>query len=197
MSAENSAKPRVAREPKLRHLSLWIWAFLTNLGLQVFRGSLGDTIIFSLFCVLLIAASFTKTNLEWLSRMRFRYVIELCFVIGALLIITPWHSGLMAALFILLFLLILVLIWTREHTERAPRDSRIKRAEVLWVIWAVGLSLWEFAANLLGIFNNNLYEFPTISILVDPMLDSWGGQAAYVCIWMAAGLGLLRMVRQR
>ncbi|MFM6980148.1 MAG: hypothetical protein ACKOWE_01930 [Micrococcales bacterium] len=194
---ESKDAPKVAREPKLRHLSLWIWAFLINLGLQVFRGSVGDTVIFSIFSILLIFASRSRKNTEWLNRLRFKYVIELSLVIGALIIVTPWHTGLIAGLFIVLLLLVLVLIWTREHTERAPRDRRIKRAELLWISWAVGLALWEFAANLLGIFNDNLYEFPTISVLVDPMLDSWGGQAAFVSLWMALGIGLLRLVRQR
>lgn len=190
-------EPKFAREPRLRHLSLWVWAFLINLGLQVFRGSLGDTVIFSIFSVILILASITKSNLKWLQNLRFRYVSELALVIAALLLIVPWHTGVMTALFIATLLGCMVLIWSREHTERAPRTKRIKRAELLWVVWAVGLALWEFGANLLGIFNKNLYQFPTISILVVPMLDSSAGQTVFVGLWMLIGLGLLRLVRQR
>lgn len=188
---------KVAREPRLRHVSLWIWAFLINLGLQVFRGSLGDTIIFSLFSIILISVSLTKSNTDWLSKLRFKYLVELWLVIAALVIIIPWHTGLLAGLFVVLLALCMILIWTREHTERAPRTKRMKRAELLWVIWAVGLALWEFAANLLGIFNDSLYQYPTISILVDPLLDSPGGKTTFVALWMLSGIGLLRLVRQR
>lgn len=197
MSDQDSDSPRVAREPKLRHLSLWILAFLINLGLQVFRSSIGDTILFTIFSVTLIFASRTKKNLAWLSQLRFKYLLELVLVFTALILVIPWHTALMAGLFVVLLGFVVIVIFTRERTERAPRTKRMKRAELLWVLWAVGLALWEFSANLLGIFNDSLYEFPTISILVDPMLDSPGGKTAFVILWMAAGLGLLRLVRQR
>lgn len=197
MSDQSSDVTGVAREPKLRHLSLWIWAFLINLGLQVFRASLQDTVIFTIFSVSLIIVSKTKADLLWLNRLRFKYVVELVMVLTALIILIPWHSAIMAGLFAVLLAFVVILIFTRERTEKAPRTKRIKRAELLWVLWAVGIALWEFAANLLGIFNDSLYEYPTISILVDPALESIGGKAAFVVLWMAAGLGLLRLVRQR
>lgn len=187
----------VAREPKLRHISLWIWAFSANLALQVFRGSWGDTIIFSSFSICLIFASRTKTNITWLASLRFKYFVELVLVIGVLILLTPWHSGLMAGLFIAILGLTLILIWTREHTERALRTKRMKRAELLWITWAVCLALWEFAANLFGLFTNTLDQYPTISILVDPSLDSFGGKAIFVTLWFSLGLSLMRLVRQR
>lgn len=197
MSDRAPDSPRVAREPKLRHLSLWILAFLINLGLQVFRSSLGDTILFTIFSVTLIVASRTKANLVWLNRLRFKYLLELVLVFTALILVFPWHTALMAGLFAALLGFIVIVIFTRERTERSPRTKRMKRAELIWVLWAVGLALWEFGANLLGIFNDSLYEFPTISILVDPLLDAPGGKTAFVILWMVAGLALLRLVRQR
>jgi len=57
----------------------------------------------------------------------------------------------------------------------------------------VGLCLWELAANVLGQLNNTLSEYPTISVLVDPVLDSTIGQAAFVLLWLLSGMGFLRL----
>jgi heme exporter protein D len=118
-------------------------------------------------------------------------------VISLLLIVLPWHNLNFGILVAAILILVISLIWSREHSERIVRDKRIRRSELLWVILAAALALWEFGANILGIQFKSLYVFPTISVLVDPMLDSQGGKAIFVCMWMAMGLGLLRLVRQR
>ncbi|MEO0048709.1 MAG: hypothetical protein RL556_41 [Actinomycetota bacterium] len=185
------------REPRLRHVSLWIVAFCINLGLQVFRSSWNDTAIFSMFTLVLIFASRTKSNAAILQNLKFKYVVEAALVISLLLIVLPWHNLNFGILVAAILILVISLIWSREHSERIVRDKRIRRSELLWVILAAALALWEFGANILGIQFKSLYVFPTISVLVDPMLDSQGGKAIFVCMWMAMGLGLLRLVRQR
>lgn len=66
-------------------------------------------------------------------------------------------------------------------------------ASKIWAAASVGILLWEFAANILGQLDKNLYSFPTISVLVDPLLDNLVGQAIFVALWLAAGIGFLRL----
>lgn len=188
---------KFAREPKLHRASLWIWAFLINLALQIFRGSWSDTIIFSIFTIALIYASRTKRNVALLHEAKFPWIVESALALGFLLLVIPWHTSILIWLFAVLIIVVCVLVWSREHTERMPRTKRMKRAEFTWVVLAVLLAIWEFGANILGIQNNTLYEYPTISILVVPMLDSIFGKVTFVVLWLAMGLGLLRLVRQR
>lgn len=186
-----------AREPKLRRVSLWIVAFVINLGLQVFRASSEDTIIFAVFTLVLIFASYTKKNSAWLLKLDFPYIVESAILFAFILAISPWHSVFLGVVFVALLFVVVALIWSRTQTERMPRTKRMKRAELIWVSLAVGLALWEFGANILGIQDDSTYNYPTISVLVDPMLDSHTGKVIFAALYVALGLGLLRLVRRR
>ena len=74
---------------------------------------------------------------------------------------------------------------------------RLARARLIWAILALLLTAWEFMANILGQLVNSLHIYPTISVLIDPMLDTIYGQAAFVVLWLLIGIGLLRLWERR
>jgi hypothetical protein len=57
----------------------------------------------------------------------------------------------------------------------------------------MGMTAWEFTANILGQFAGSLHIYPTLSVLIDPLLDTKYGQAAFVILWLALGIGFLRI----
>ena len=63
----------------------------------------------------------------------------------------------------------------------------------MWIIWAVCMCLWEYAANILGQFSPVKNAFPTISVLIDPLLDNPLGKAGFVAVWLAVGYSLIRV----
>jgi hypothetical protein len=63
----------------------------------------------------------------------------------------------------------------------------------MWILWAVSTCLWEFAANILGQLEGGKYTYPTISVLVDPMLDGPIGKAGFVVAWFLIGYGLIKV----
>jgi len=48
-------------------------------------------------------------------------------------------------------------------------------------------------SNILGQFAGSLHLYPTISVLIDPLLDTIYGQAGFVILWLAVGIGFLRI----
>ena len=61
----------------------------------------------------------------------------------------------------------------------------------------MGISLWELGANIFGQLSDSLYAFPTISILIDPALDTVWGQGIFVSVWLLIGFGFLRLGTRR
>ncbi|WP_296648460.1 hypothetical protein [Rhodoluna sp.] len=55
-----------------------------------------------------------------------------------------------------------------------------------WAAAVVGLLLWEFAANILRQLDHILHIFPTLSVLVDPLLDNLvGNHDCLVVGWLS------------
>jgi hypothetical protein len=83
--------------------------------------------------------------------------------------------------------------WYCDRGPKGRADERITRARMVWAAGGVGLLLWEFAANIFGQFDKSLQSFPTLSVLIDPVLDNIFGQAAFVVLWLVGGIGFLRL----
>jgi hypothetical protein len=105
----------------------------------------------------------------------------------------PRHSIVHGILVLAILPFVLRLVW---YTDRGPKekpDLRLARARLIWAILALLLTCWEFMANILGQLVNNLHTYPTISVLIDPLLDTIYGQASFVVVWLLIGIGLLRL----
>lgn len=168
-------------------------------ALQVFRGSYFDFTVFAL-CALTIWISASGVLG---SRLGSRIYINRAWILWGGLAITlalsafPRHSWVHGIVLLAILPYVLRLAW---YTDRGPKekpDNRLARARLVWVILALLLTAWEFMANILGQLVNNLHTYPTISILIDPLLDTFYGQSAFVVIWLVLGVGLLRLWERR
>lgn len=180
----------------VRHfpISLWVVAFGLCSALQVFRGSIGDEIIFFTGTLIIIASTtlLRKLKSPFELDQRARSLELAALGIWAVLVFIPRHGFLMGAVIVLIGLAALPLFWGKVAFNRTPLEKREKNARLMWTIWAVCVCLWEFAANILGQLDNSHHNFPTISVLVDPVLGSMIGKAGFVLSWVAIGYGLLK-----
>jgi hypothetical protein len=80
----------------------------------------------------------------------------------------------------------------------ASRPTGISRAGIAWAAIAIAGCLWEVASFLLGLLSPAaMVEHPSISILLDPVLDSSGGQIGFVAVWLFGLVWLLRRTGAR
>ena len=179
-------------------VSLWVVAFALTAGLQIFRGSLGDTTIFALGTALILLAGFVPTSWDFPThRLISNRTLSICFVVlGIGLTFMPKHSVPMATVLLMVVPLVLTLAWGTHRGPKAKAPSAIKRARLIWVSWAVLTCIWEFTANILGQLHDTHTAYPTISILIVPILDSVLGQAVFVTVWIVIGLSLIRVGRR-
>ena len=172
-----------------------MWFFAITAAFQVFRGSLSDTVIFGLGGALVAIAASGAVNRNFLSRHQVRLAASLPVAIGLALALSllPRHSPIHATIFIAILPLVIALVWHRDSGEKIKPNAEEKRARSLWAALCVGICIWELGANIVGQLNNTLTEFPTLSVLIDPSLDTILGQGIFATLWLAAGWGFLRL----
>lgn len=176
-------------------VSLWVAAFFLTALLQVFRGAIGDTTIFVTGTVTLFLSGTALRNLDF-PAARFSKSKPLFYTTAALMVVLtaiPRHTPLMMVLFFALLPPLLLLAWGDHTVYKSKATPRIRRARLMWIVWAVSMCLWEFSANILGQLEGGKYVYPTISVLVDPMLDGPIGKAGFVVAWLLIGYGLIKV----
>ena len=178
-------------------ISLWLIVFGLTAGLQIFRGSTDDTIffVFSTLAVLLSGTAlirFDFLSTKHVSDNALKWA-ALALAIG--LTVLPRHTQAGLVLFLCLLPASLLMVWGNHRGPKGKPSQRVLRSRLAWIIWAVVTCVWEFAANILGQVLKDPHGYPTISLLIDPLMDQIIGQAGYVVVWVAVGYGLIKVAR--
>lgn len=184
--------------PKPR-FSLWVAVFAITSALQVFRGAaLDEAFFFSGTAALVAATWLTK---EYPAGKRFekmaRFARHIALFIIVVLSVLPRHSIAMLVVLLVMLPFLLVAAWIGPYHPAKEPSKRINYTRHLWTAWAVIFCVWEFAANILGQLVGNLTSFPTISILLDPFIDTRVGKLVFVSLWVWAGYVLLFRLREK
>ena len=173
----------------------WVWVFFLTLSLQVFRGSPIDTMIFgaSTLLIWLDAAGLVKKSLRERVKLSNSTIAIATAALAIALTFFARHSYFHGFVMIAILPVALYLVWYRDRGPKEKADPLMARTKLVWIVICVMLCIWEFAANIMGQLENNLYSHPTISILLDPFMDSTFGQGIFVVLWLLLGLGFLRI----
>ena len=89
----------------------------------------------------------------------------------------------------------LLLFYKDADTQLVP-EQQVLRSRWVWAIWALGFGVTEMVAYLGSKIYNDLETFPTISSLIDPVIDTPIGRAAFVIFWLASGVYLFGVRRR-
>ena len=182
-----------------RYRHPWIWMFVIVVAFQVFRGSIADALIFGSFAGLAILSQSGRREqfLRQIPRVTRKQVLIGVAGLAVLMTALPRHSVAYGLLFLVIGCYVILTSWYADSGAKERRNLPVSRATVLWRTYGIALCLWELAANILGQLNNTLSEFPTISVLVDPLLDHPLGKAGFVLLWLMSGVGFMRLWRVR
>ena len=166
---------------------------------QLWRGAWVDGTLFALLVTVLVADRVTKGRIRVFRNppiMHRRWVSSFAVLAGLILVLAPRHSDLDLVVVSAVGFGVLVLAWapapsTPDHPPRA-----YTRSSVWWSLLAVAFCMWEALAYILST-NVSEFDFPTVSVLLDPFLE-WGiGRAIFTVLWLAGGLWLLRIWGRR
>lgn len=122
-------------------------------------------------------------------------------VLAAVVLVAATRHGPVAGLVaIVLGVLAVAIAWTPAppSVPNPPRRGARRRAAVLWASVVVAAAVWELATFIGGRIAPPVRpEFPSVSEIVDPLLDQPAGRAVFVAVWLGLGGFLLTRARVR
>jgi hypothetical protein len=197
------------RTPTLRRLvEPWTLILLATGLFQLFRGAPIDAAFFLVVAFLLIADA---AGLLWFAGTglpRRGIIVATAIVLGLLLMLVPRHGAAAGIIVGAAGIGLLALAWSpsgppqagrpRAARSQAARSSAMSRSAVVWVAIAVAGCLLEVATFLLGLPSSAAkVDHPSISILLDPVLDTLPGRIGFVAVWLIVLVWLLRRTGAR
>lgn len=178
---------------------IWIAVLSLMAGFQLWRGAWVDGILFTALVAMLVIDRLTGGRVVLIRRAAQAprwVVVTTTAILGAVLAIAPRHGTLDAIVITALGVLALVLAWspTGKRPER-PAES-YRRAAITWSLLGVAFCLWEAGAYIASVSGGG-ENFPTVSVLLDPLLEWPLGRVFFTAAWLLGGLTLLKVWDKR
>ena len=201
---------QIRRMPLLAQ-SVWIVIMVLTGSFQFNRGAIADGIVFVGLAVALVADA-----LRWLPPVRTREwilprrALLLALAVAAVVLaLTPRHGLADGVVLAVSGILALVVTWpdhprganpqeAKRQQPPTPWTKRMTRSAILWSSVGVAACLWELTMYLLGTFQPaGRNDFPALSDLLDPLLQSPVARILFVAAWLLGGVALSRRGRTR
>ena len=182
----------------LRGFNPWVIVFVGMALFHLWRGSIEDILVFGIAAVVILTQVFGFTTFGFKSQPQFGIVPIAVVVIASGLVMFfterhgPWNW------FVILAYIpigILLLFHTDAKSQLVP-TRQVLRSRWIWAIWALGFALVELVAYLGSKVYDDLETFPTISVLLDPIIDTPFGRAVFVVFWLVSGVYLFGVKRR-
>ena len=177
----------------------WVLIFVGMAIFHLWRESLADVFIFGAGAVLILSQVMGLTKLGFKRQLKFGVlpIAAVVFLSSIVLFVSPRHE--LANFLTLLSFIpigIALLLYVDEEVHPIPTISEL-RGRLVWTLWAGLFAITELIAYLGGKLNGDLTKFPTISVLLDPVLDQPVGRAIFIALWLSAGVYLFGIRRKK
>lgn len=183
----------------LRGINPWLPVLVFVTAFHVNRGSTGDAIIFGLGSFILIAD--WKKWIPWHMPERPNvsgWVIGLVIAVSCSVLFFTERNGWQAIVLLLALVPIsLVMVYYRDHGPKPGATKQMTRTKWVWMTLALFMAVSELFAYIFATVYKDDATYPTISILVNPTLESPWGRAMFLTLWMLIGVGLLQIRKKR
>lgn len=183
----------------LSGMNPWLPVFLTTFLFHVIRGSVGDAIIFGTGSAILILD--WKKAFPWHMPARpklNKWVVSGGMVLAASILFFSERGGWQDIVLLLaLAPIALSLTYYRDHGPKPGATKVMARTRAWWVGIAITMALCELMAYIWANVFKDDKSFPTISVLVNPILESPYGRSVFLVLWMLIGVGMLGIWRHK
>lgn len=174
---------------------LWLTALFLMASFQTWRGAFVDGAIIYALTVVLALDRLTgerSPNLSGLRNVRSVIIWGFAALAAIILTLAPRHGVAILIVMILLGVTMLALAWG-GRSRREPLDTRaLRRSAWIWGSIAVAFCLWEALTFVLSVtLPGGSDAHPTVSVILDPALETVLGRGFFVGIWIALGVGLV------
>jgi hypothetical protein len=91
----------------------------------------------------------------------------------------------------------LFMVYYRDHGPKPSSTQLMNRTRWLWLTLATMLCVSELFAYIWANAFKDDSSYPTISIIVNPVLESPYGRGIFLVVWMLIGVGLIQPWRKK
>lgn len=91
----------------------------------------------------------------------------------------------------------LFMVYYRDHGPKPSSTKLMNRTRWLWLTLATILCVSELFAYIWANAFKDDESYPTISIIVNPVLESPYGRGIFLVVWMLIGVGLIQPWRKK
>jgi hypothetical protein len=183
----------------LSGINPWLPPFIYVAIFHLMRGSYIDALIFAAGSLLLIAD--WKKWIRWSmpERPRFaKWTVLLAIAISSSVLFFSERGGWQDVLLLLVLAPVAIsLVYYRDHGPKPSSTPLMNRTRWLWLTLAVVMCVSELFAYIWANAFKDDKRYPTISIIVNPVLESPYGRGIFLVIWMLIGVGLLQVWRKK
>lgn len=183
----------------LQRLNPWTPLFAFVALFQLLRGANFDAIYFSVIVLILLTDSWKAFPYNFPSKPKIGLFGASVFssLFGLLLFLVPRKSPFEIALMIGAFLIVLGLVWYKDSGPVPELTRAMNRSKWLWITCGVLINLWELFSYVANDLTGDSEEFPTISVLMSPVMADPVGRVLFLTLWLMAGLTMLRIAVRR
>lgn len=183
----------------LSGINPWLPVFAFVTAFHLTRGSFGDATIFGLATIILILD--WKKLIPWAMPERpsiSPWLLSAVVATSALVLFFSDRNGWQdKALLLVLAPAAIWLVYYRDHGPKPSATAIMARTKWIWMTLALVMAVSELFAYIFATVYKDDSTYPTVSILVNPVLDSPYGRAVFLVAWMLIGLGLLQVRRRK
>jgi hypothetical protein len=170
-----------------RELLIWSAVFAIAGIFQFYRGTPTDGVIFFI-AIALIATTNTAKFIPFKDTKN-RNVKGIYLIIMGVLTAFKVHTD--PALLAILLLIPILLLRKNDAQFNGIATLPMLRSVGIWAALGVAVSFYEMLNFVIGNVTHHSYHYPTISMLVDPMLHSWIGRPLFVLCWGWVGYKII------
>ena len=123
--------------------------------------------------------------------------ISLIVISSVALYASPIHGTTTTVVFLVIGPIAMASMWTRDSPDIGSPAPSITFASKIWGALFLFTCIWELGSYILSYRVQNDFAYPTISILVGPLLKTSAGKAIFLLIWIGIGMQLLRLWRRK
>lgn len=183
----------------LSGINPWLPVFAFTTAFHITRGALGDATIFGLTTLILIADWKKWIPLEMPERPKVgsAWLIAVVLVAVAVLFFSDRNGWQDKILLLLLAPTALTMVYYRDHGPKPSATRVMARTKWIWMTLALFMAVSELFAYIFAAVYKDDTTYPTISVLINPILDSPYGRAGFLIAWLLIGLGLMQIRRRK
>ena len=102
-----------------------------------------------------------------------------------------------AIIFVMIGPIAMAFMWTKDSGVLEAPERSITFSARIWSSLFFLTCVWELGSYILSSRAQNDNAYPTISILVGPLLKTNAGKGIFLLIWIGVGMQLLRLWRKK